>query len=56
MIAIGAMSDPYNHYEQQLKITHQALKIIKQTNFGVMITTKSHTLINDLELIKQIND
>ena len=50
------MSDPYNHYEQQLKITHQALKIIKQTNFGVMITTKSHTLINDLELIKQIND
>lgn len=56
VIAIGAMSDPYNHYEQQLKITHQALKIIKQTNFGVMITTKSHTLINDLELIKQIND
>ena len=55
IIAIGAMSDPYNHYEQQLKITHQALKIINQTNFGVMLTTKSHTIINDLELLKQIN-
>lgn len=55
IIAIGAMSDPYNHYEQQLKITHQALKIINQTNFGVMLTTKSHTIINDLKLLKQIN-
>lgn len=56
VIAIGAMSDPYNHYEQQLKITHQALKLINQTGFGVMLTTKSHTIINDLELLKQIND
>lgn len=55
VIAIGAMSDPYNHYEQQLKITHQALKIISQTGFGVMITTKSHTIINDLEILKNIN-
>ena len=56
VIAIGAMSDPYNHYEQQLKITHQALKLINQTGFGVMLTTKSHTIINDLKLLKQIND
>ena len=56
VIAIGAMSDPYNHYEQQLKITHQALKLISQTGFGVMITTKSHTIINDLDLLKQINN
>lgn len=55
VIAIGAMSDPYNHYEQQLKITHQALKIINQTGFGVMLTTKSHTIINDLDLLKQIS-
>ena len=56
VISIGAMSDPYNHYEQYLKITHQALKIIKQTGFGVMLTTKSHTIINDLDLLKQINE
>lgn len=55
VIAIGAMSDPYNHYEQQLKITHQALNIINQTGFGVMLTTKSHTIINDIDLLKQIN-
>ena len=55
VIAIGAMSDPYNHYEQQLKITHQALKIINQTGFGVMITTKSHTIVHDLEILKHIN-
>lgn len=55
VIAIGSMSDPYNHYEQELKITRQALKIIQQTNFGIMITTKSHTIIADLDLLKQIN-
>lgn len=55
VISIGAMSDPYNHYEQQSKITHQALKIISQTGFGLMITTKSATIINDLEILKKIN-
>lgn len=55
IIALGAMSDPYNHYEPQLKITHQALNVISQTGFGVMLTTKSHTILNDLELLKKIN-
>lgn len=55
VIALGAMSDPYNHYEPHLKITHQALSIINQTGFGVMLTTKSHTILNDLELLKKIN-
>lgn len=55
VISIGAMSDPYNHYEQQLKITHQALKIIEQTGFGVMLTTKSATITNDLDILKKIN-
>lgn len=55
VIAFGATSDPYNHYEPHLKITNQALEIIAQTGFGLMITTKSHTIINDLELLKQIS-
>ena len=42
MIATGAMSDPYMHCEEELRLTRKCLEIIKDNGFGVAIQTKSH--------------
>ena len=56
MIGTGSMGDPYCHLEKKLKLTHKCLEIIYKYNFGVSIQTKSTRLLDDLELIKKINE
>ncbi len=41
MIGTGAMSDPYMHCEEELKLTRRCLEIILENNFGLAIQTKS---------------
>ena len=55
MIGTGAMSDPYNHYEEKLMITRKCLEIIDRYEFGLAIQTKSTRILRDLELLKSIN-
>ncbi len=55
VVGIGSMSDPYNSFEKQLKITRNALKIINDTGFGISLMTKSHLVVRDLDILQSIN-
>ena len=55
MIGTGAMSDPYMHCEEQLKLTRKCLEIIKRYGFGVAIQTKSDRILRDIDLLDEIN-
>ncbi len=56
MIGTGAMSDPYLHIEENLKLTRRCLELIKEYGFGLAIQTKSTRILRDLDLIKAINE
>ncbi len=55
MIGTGAMSDPYMHCEEQLKLTRQCLEIISKYEFGIAIQTKSDRILRDIDLLDEIN-
>ncbi len=55
MIGIGAMSDPYMHCEEDLRLTRKCLEIIRDNGFGAAVQTKSGRILQDLELLKEIN-
>lgn len=55
MISTGAMSDPYIHLEEKLRLTRKCLKIIDHYGFGLAIQTKSARILRDLDLLKSIN-
>ncbi len=55
MIGTGAMSDPYMHIEEELRLTRKCLEIILQYGFGVAILTKSDRILQDIDLLDEIN-
>jgi len=55
MIGTGAMSDPYMHIEEELRMTRRCLEIILQYEFGAAIQTKSDRILQDIELLDKIN-
>ena len=55
MIGTGAMSDPYMHCEEELRLTRRCLEIILQYGFGVAIQTKSDRILQDIDLLDEIN-
>ena len=55
MIGTGAMSDPYMHCEEELRLTRRCLKIIYKYGFGAAIQTKSDRILQDLDLLDEIN-
>ena len=55
MIGTGAMSDPYMHCEEELKLTRKCLEIIRDNEFGLVIQTKSDLILRDLDLLDEIN-
>ncbi|MDF2506016.1 radical SAM protein, partial [Clostridium sp.] len=56
VIGTGAMSDPYNPFEKQYKLTRQALELINTYGFGVAIDTKSTLITRDIDILKRINE
>jgi len=54
VIATGAMSDPYNPFERELKYTRYALELINAFNFGVAIDTKSDLITRDTDVLRDI--
>lgn len=56
MIRTGAMTDPYIHLESNLKMTRKALETIYKHGFGVSVQTKSTRILEDLDLLKKINN
>ncbi|MCR5591908.1 MAG: radical SAM protein [Lachnospiraceae bacterium] len=55
MIGTGAMSDPYMHCEEDLRLTRKCLEIILQNGFGAAVQTKSDRILRDIDLLSEIN-
>ena len=55
MIGTGAMSDPYMHCEEKLKLTRKCLEIIRDNEFGLAIQTKSDRILRDIDVLSEIN-
>lgn len=55
MIGTGAMSDPYMHCEEELRLTRKCLEIILKNGFGATVQTKSDRILRDLDLLEEIN-
>lgn len=55
MIGTGAMSDPYMHCEEQLRLTRKCLEIILKHGFGAAVQTKSDRILQDIDLLDEIN-
>lgn len=55
MIGTGAMSDPYMHCEEELRLTRKCLEIIRKYGFGAAIQTKSDRILQDIDLLDEIN-
>ena len=56
MIGTGSMTDPYCHAEDVARMIRKSLEVIYKYGFGVNIITKSTKLLNDLNLLKKINE
>jgi len=55
VIGTGAMSDPYNAFEKEYRLTRGALELINTYRFGVSIATKSDLITRDIDILKKIN-
>ena len=56
MISTGAMSDPYMHCEEKVKLTCKCLEVIRKYGFGATVLTKSNRILRDLDLICSIHE
>lgn len=54
IIMTGAMSDPYNSFEKEEKLTREALKLIDKFMYGVSIITKSDLVTRDIDVLSKI--
>lgn len=56
MIGTGSMSDPYMPLETELRYTRKALELIYHYGFGATLITKSDRVLEDLDLLRAINE
>jgi DNA repair photolyase len=56
VVGTGAMSDPYNPFEEKYCLTRSALELINVHGFGVSIATKSSLITRDIDILKKIKN
>jgi DNA repair photolyase len=54
VVGSGAMSDPYNPLERDLKLTRNALELINAFEFGASLCTKSALIARDADVLRDI--
>lgn len=54
VVGSGAMSDPYNPFEEKLELSRGALKLIDRYGFGASTITKSDLVVRDIDLWQSI--
>ena len=54
VVGMGAMSDPYNPFEKDKRLTRGALELLLRHGYGVSIATKSDLIVRDAELLSEI--
>ncbi len=55
LIAITALSDPYQPAEQSYRITRQTLQVLAERNQPTLLMTKSAMVLEDLALLQRLN-
>ena len=53
-IGMGSMSDPYNPFEKELRLTRRTLELIDAYGCGVAIATKSDMIVRDIDILTSI--
>ena len=53
-IAMGTNTDPYQPIEREYKITRGLLEVLLDARHPVTITTKSHRILRDLDIIEEL--
>ena len=56
VVGTGAMSDPYNPFEKEMKLTRHALELVDAFGFGAAIATKSTLLLRDADILCSIRE
>lgn len=56
MVVTGSMCDPYLPLEEELHYTRRCLEAIYRRGFGASVLTKSDRVLQDLGLLKKINE
>ena len=54
IVSTGAMSDPYNPWEQTELLTRKAFSLFAEYGFGVTVITKSDLICRDIDVLKAI--
>lgn len=55
-ITMGSMSDPYNPFEEELRLTRHALELIDAYRCGVAVDTKSDLIRRDGDILRSIGE
>ena len=53
-IALGAVTDPYQPIERNLKLTRQILEVLERTGHPVGIVTKSAGVVRDVDILARM--
>ncbi len=56
VVSTGAMSDPYNPFEEKEQLTRHALELIAAYGFGAAIATKSGLIVRDIDVLSEIKE
>lgn len=56
VIGTGAMSDPYNPFEEKELLTRRSLELISVHNFGITVITKSPLIVRDIDVYNEISE
>lgn len=56
IIGTGAMSDPYNPFEEKELLTRHALELISAYGFGITVITKSPLIVRDIDIYREISE
>ena len=54
LVSMGAMSDPYNPFEETELLTRRSLELIDTYGFGVAVATKSDLIVRDIDSYQRI--
>lgn len=54
IIGFGNMTDPYNPFEKEMKLTRGGLELMNEYGFGVDLTTKSPLITRDIDILQNI--
>lgn len=54
VVGCGAMSDPYNRFEDELHVARKAFELIARSGFGLTVLTKSARVVRDIDIFREI--